>query len=51
MHPSAYALRIAGGLDVVRSDEYGYDEDLVSWKFRLRADGDIVTPAAVRTIK
>ena len=39
-------VRLAGGVNVTRSDEYGFSSDLVSWKWGARADSAIVDAAA-----
>lgn len=49
-HPEAYMVRVAGDLFVERSDQYAWDTDLVSWKFRLRADGRIVDADGVSVL-
>jgi HK97 family phage major capsid protein len=49
--PSAYTLRVAGGLAIVRSDEYGYAEDVISWKCRLRLDGAVTDPEGLVTVR
>ena len=41
-----FIVRIAGGVNVTRSDEYGFDSDLVSWKWQTRFDSAVVDPAA-----
>lgn len=51
MVPESYTLRMAGGLTIVRSDEYGFDEDLASWKARIRCDGSLTDPAGCVTVK
>jgi len=42
----AFMVRFAGGVNVARSDEYGFDTDLVSWKWSTRVDSAIVLPEA-----
>lgn len=41
-----FIVRLAGGINVARSDEYGFANDLVSWKWTARADSAIVDPSA-----
>jgi len=43
----AYSIRMVGGLDVARSDEFAFDVDLASWRFVARADGALVDEKAV----
>lgn len=46
----AYVVRLAGGVRVERSDDFAFQTDLITWKFILRADGNIVDTAAVRVL-
>ncbi len=39
-HMPSYAVRIAGGLKVDRSDDYAFNTGLVTFRFQLRGDGD-----------
>ena len=43
----AYTIRMVGGLDVARSDDFAFDTDLVTWRFVARADGALVDENAV----
>jgi HK97 family phage major capsid protein len=43
----AYTVRLVGGLDVARSDDFAFDTDLVTWRFVARADGALVDENAV----
>ena len=36
----SFAVRIAGGLTVDRSDDYAFNTGLVTFRFVLRADSD-----------
>lgn len=45
-----YLVRLAGGVRVERSTEYAFANDLVSWKFALRADGRIVDTNAIKIL-
>ena len=44
----AYHVRLAGGIRVERSAEFAFDQDLVTLKFVLRGDGDLVDANAVK---
>jgi HK97 family phage major capsid protein len=44
-------VRFSQGVSVVRSDEYGFDSDLVSWKWSVRADSGITDGNAFVTYK
>ena len=39
-HMPSYAVRIAGGLQVDRSDDYAFNQGLITFRFQLRGDGD-----------
>jgi HK97 family phage major capsid protein len=43
---SKYLVRFVRTVQVTRSDEYGFDRDVVAWKARLRYDGGITDGAA-----
>lgn len=44
---SGYIVRLAGGVRVERSEHANWDNDLVSYRFLARADGDIVDNNAI----
>lgn len=48
---SGYFVRLAGPVRVERSDEFAFANDLVTFRFLARADGDIVDTVGIRTIK
>jgi len=43
----AYIVRLVGSLEVAMSTDFAFDTDLVTWRFRARADGEIVNANAV----
>ncbi|MDT0472779.1 phage major capsid protein [Streptomyces sp. DSM 41014] len=43
---SKYLVRFVRTVQITRSDEYGYDRDVVAWKARLRYDGGVTDGAA-----
>ena len=47
---AGYYVRIAGGIRIERSDDHGFANDLVSWRFLVRADGDIVDTVGIRAL-
>jgi len=47
---SGYYVRLAGGVRIERSSELGFANDLVSWRFIVRADGDIVDTVGIRAL-
>lgn len=46
----AYMVRLAGGINITRSDEYAFASDQITWKFSLRADGRVVDTNAARKL-
>jgi len=45
---SRYAVRMVGGIRLERSDEYAFQNDLVSFKAVIRLDGAIVDTTAIK---
>lgn len=45
-----YVVRLAGAIRVERSDEYAFGNDLVTWRFIARVDGEIVDSNAVKLL-
>lgn len=48
---SGYFARFSGSIRVERSDDFAFNTDLVSWRFLMRADGDLVDTNAVKTFE
>jgi HK97 family phage major capsid protein len=48
--PSKYLIRQVKNLRVVRSDEYGYDRDVVAFKVSWRGSGDLFDLASVKAL-
>ncbi|MFI8237600.1 phage major capsid protein [Streptomyces sp. NPDC085866] len=48
--PSKYLIRQVKNLRVVRSDEYGYDRDVVAFKVTWRGSGDLFDTASVKAL-
>ncbi len=46
---SKYYVRFAGGARVERSDDFAFANDLVTWRFAVRADGDLIDTGAIKT--
>lgn len=46
----ALVVRFARGVEVARSDEYGFDKDVVAFKARVRADAAVQDGAACATL-
>lgn len=46
---SKYMIRDVNGVEVARSDDYAFANDLVTWRFVFRTDGDLIdTTGAVK---
>ena len=39
-HMPSYAVRIAGGLQIDRSDDFAFNTGLATFRFQIRGDGD-----------
>ena len=48
---SGYFARIAGGVRIERSDDYAFANDLVTFRFVMRADGNLVDTNAVKVFQ
>ena len=44
----SYKVRLAGGLDVASSTDYAFQNDLVTWRFTMRLDGDLTSSTEVK---
>ncbi len=44
---AGYVVRLAGGVRIERSTEYAFNTDLVSYRFIVRADGNIIDNSAI----
>jgi HK97 family phage major capsid protein len=44
----SYKVRLAGGLDVASSTEFAFQNDLTTWRFLLRVDGDLTSNTEVK---
>ncbi len=40
-HIPSYKVRMAGGIDVASSADYAFNQDLVTYRFLMRVDGDL----------
>lgn len=49
--PSRFLIRIVRGVEVSRSDEYGWDSDLISVKGTVRADSLVTDGRSVRALR
>jgi len=41
-HAPSYAVRLAGGLQVDRSDDFAFNTGLVTFRYQIRGDGDAI---------
>jgi len=48
--PSKYLIRQVNSLRVVRSDEYGYDRDVIAFKITWRGSGDLFDTNSVKAL-
>jgi len=44
----SYKVRLAGGLDVASSTEFAFQNDLTTWRFLLRVDGNLTSDSEVK---
>jgi len=42
---------MAGGLDVASSQEFAFGNDLTTWRFLMRVDGNLTHAAHVKSFK
>jgi HK97 family phage major capsid protein len=45
---SSYKIRLAGGLQASSSADYAFANDLMSWKFTIRVDGDLTHASHIK---
>jgi HK97 family phage major capsid protein len=45
---SGYVIRDAGQIRIERSDDYAFANDLVTFRYVMRTDGDLVDESAIR---
>jgi HK97 family phage major capsid protein len=48
---NSYKVRMAGGLDVASSQEFAFGNDLTTWRFLMRVDGNLTHAAHVKSFK
>lgn len=48
---SSYKVRVAGGLQVSSSQDYAFNEDLTTWRFLIRLDGNLTHSAHIKTFQ
>jgi HK97 family phage major capsid protein len=50
-HLPSYKVRMAGGLDVASSADYAFNQDLVTYRFLMRVDGDLTHTSHIKLFK
>mgnify|MGYP003638100247 FL=1 len=44
----SYKVRLAGGLDVASSTDFAFQNDLTTWRFTMRLDGDLTHASEIK---
>jgi HK97 family phage major capsid protein len=47
-HIPSYKVRMAGGLDVASSGDYAFNQDLITYRFLMRLDGDLTHTSHIK---
>ena len=47
----SYKVRLAGGLEVASSTDYAFANDLTTWKFLMRVDGNLTHASHIKSFK
>jgi HK97 family phage major capsid protein len=47
-HLPSYKVRMAGGLDVASSGDYAFNQDLITYRFLMRLDGDLTHTSHIK---
>src|SRR6056297_1767434 len=47
-HIPSYKVRMAGGIDVASSADYAFNQDLVTYRFLMRVDGDLTHASHIK---
>ena len=50
-HLPSYKVRMAGGLDVASSEDYAFNQNLVTYRFIMRLDGDLTHPGHIKAFE
>jgi HK97 family phage major capsid protein len=48
---ASYKVRVAGGIQVASSQEYAFNQDLTTWRFLIRLDGNLTHAAHIKTFQ
>lgn len=47
-HLPSYKVRMAGGLEVTSSGDYAFNQDVTTYRFLMRVDGDLTHPGHIK---
>lgn len=47
-HLPSYKVRMAGGIDVASSGDYAFNQDLITYRFLMRVDGDLTHASHIK---
>jgi len=50
-HLPSYKVRMAGGIDVASSADYAFNQDLVTYRFLMRIDGDLTHAGHIKAFE
>lgn len=50
-HLPSYKVRIAGGIDIAQSTDYGFNTDLTYFRFKMRVDGNLTHSSHIQYFK
>jgi HK97 family phage major capsid protein len=45
----SYKVRVAGGIQVASSQDYAFNQDLTTWRFMIRLDGNLTHASHIKT--
>jgi HK97 family phage major capsid protein len=45
---SSYKVRVAGGIQVASSNDYAFNQDLTTWRFMIRLDGNLTHSSHIK---
>lgn len=48
---NSYKVRVAGGIQVASSDQYAFNQDLTTWRFMIRLDGNLTHASHIKSFQ
>jgi HK97 family phage major capsid protein len=45
---SSYLVRVVNGIEIARSDDYAFNQDIITWRASIRVDGDLGQSANIK---